>query len=62
MLSIGAVKGFEIGDGFKAADTKGSINNDSFHTKMEGSPKNTNHAGGVLGGMVTEARSSSARQ
>ena len=23
MLSIGAVKGFEIGDGFKAADTKG---------------------------------------
>ena len=25
MLSIGAVKGFEIGDGFKAADTKGSI-------------------------------------
>ena len=51
MLSIGAVKGFEIGDGFKAADTKGSINNDSFHTKDGKITKDTNHAGGVLGGM-----------
>ena len=51
MLSIGAVKGFEIGDGFKAADTKGSINNDSFHTKDGRITKDTNHAGGVLGGM-----------
>ena len=52
MLSIGAVKGFEIGDGFKAADTKGSINNDSFHTKDGRITKDTNHAGGVLGGMT----------
>lgn len=51
MLSIGAVKGFEIGDGFNAADTKGSINNDSFHTKDGRITKDTNHAGGVLGGM-----------
>ena len=51
MLSIGAVKGFEIGDGFKAADTKGSINNDSFHTNDGRITKDTNHAGGVLGGM-----------
>ena len=51
MLSIGAVKGFEIGDGFKAADTKGSINNYSFHTKDGRITKDTNHAGGVLGGM-----------
>ncbi len=51
MLSIGAVKGFEIGDGFKAANTKGSINNDSFHTKDGRITKDTNHAGGVLGGM-----------
>lgn len=51
MLSIGAVKGFEIGDGFKAADTKGSINNDSFHIKDGRITKDTNHAGGVLGGM-----------
>lgn len=51
MLSIGAVKGFEIGDGFKAADAKGSISNDSFHTKDGRITKDTNHAGGVLGGM-----------
>ena len=51
MRSIGAVKGCEIGDGFKAADTKGSINNDSFHTKDGRITKDTNHAGGVLGGM-----------
>ena len=51
ILSIGAVKGFEIGDGFKAADAKGSINNDSFHTKDGRITKDTNHAGGVLGGM-----------
>ena len=38
MLSIGAVKGFEIGDGFKAADTKGSTMIPSIQ-KMEGSPK-----------------------
>ena len=51
IMSIGAVKGFEIGDGFKAADAKGSINNDSFHTKDGRITKDTNHAGGVLGGM-----------
>ena len=51
MVSIGAVKGVEIGDGVKAADTKGSINNDSFHTKDGRITKDTNHAGGVLGGM-----------
>ena len=32
-------------------DTKGSINNDSFHTKDGRITKDTNHAGGVLGGM-----------
>ena len=51
MLSIGAVKGFEIGDGFKVTSSKGSINNDSFHTKDGRITKDTNHAGGVLGGM-----------
>lgn len=56
MLSIGAVKGFEIGDGFKVADTKGSINNDSFHTKDGRITKDTNHAGGVLGGMSDGSR------
>ncbi len=48
MLSIGAVKGFEMGDGFAAARLRGSENNDVF--TPEG--KATNHAGGVLGGMT----------
>lgn len=52
MLSIGAVKGFEIGEGFKASTLLGSQNNDSFVTDEEGKiNKETNHSGGVLGGM-----------
>lgn len=52
VLSIGAVKGFEIGDGFGASLSKGSENNDSFCASgSEGIGKRTNHSGGVLGGM-----------
>lgn len=52
VMSIGAVKGVEIGDGFKAAKTLGSKNNDSFIIDENGSVhKKTNHAGGILGGM-----------
>lgn len=52
MLSIGAVKGFEIGDGFAVAASKGSLNNDAFLIDGEGNVcKKTNHSGGVLGGM-----------
>lgn len=52
ILSIGAVKGFEIGDGFAAAKACGSENNDAFRMNAEGKPeKVTNHSGGVLGGM-----------
>lgn len=52
ILSIGAVKGFEIGDGFAAARSCGSVNNDAFRMG-EGRlvVKETNHAGGVLGGI-----------
>lgn len=51
ILSIGAVKGFEIGDGFAVAAATGQSNNDAFI--MEGSriKKATNHSGGTLGGM-----------
>ena len=50
--SIGAVKGFEIGEGFHASVMNGSINNDSFYYDEEGIlQKATNHAGGILGGM-----------
>lgn len=52
VMSIGAVKGFEIGDGFAAAQSFGSQNNDSFCTGKDGkTAKKTNHAGGILGGM-----------
>lgn len=52
VMSIGAVKGFEIGDGFLAAGALGSENNDGFY-KQEGKGigKLTNHAGGILGGI-----------
>lgn len=52
MFSIGAVKGFEIGDGFLAAKAKGSENNDAFYyDENKNVCKKTNHAGGILGGM-----------
>lgn len=51
ILSIGAVKGFEIGDGFAAATSTGSENNDAFYDADGKIAKRTNHAGGVLGGM-----------
>ncbi|MCC8029311.1 MAG: chorismate synthase [Lachnospiraceae bacterium] len=52
IFSIGAVKGFEVGAGFEAAQKKGSENNDAFTTDSEGNiTKKTNHAGGILGGM-----------
>ena len=52
MLSIPAVKGFEIGDGFAVAQARGSQNNDPFVPRPDGSiGTTTNHAGGILGGM-----------
>lgn len=50
IFSIGAVKGFEIGDGFLAARSKGSENNDAFYMKDGKVAKKTNHSGGILGG------------
>ena len=55
MLSIGAVKGFEIGDGFDAADSFGSQNNDSMHAENGKPVFDSNHAGGVLGGLSSGA-------
>lgn len=51
MLSIGAVKGFEIGDGFLSSRAKGSSNNDAFTIQDNKIIKKTNHSGGVLGGI-----------
>ena len=53
MLSIGAVKGFELGSGFDAALLTGTEQNDPFYTDESGNTKKrTNRAGGVLGGMT----------
>lgn len=52
MFSIGAVKGFEIGAGFGVANLLGSENNDAFTSTPDGTVgKNTNNAGGILGGI-----------
>lgn len=52
VMSIGAVKGFEIGDGFDVAKATGIQNNDAFCISSDGSvAKKTNHSGGILGGM-----------
>ena len=52
ILSIGAVKGFEIGDGFGVAQSTGLTNNDAFYYDENGEiQKKTNHAGGILGGI-----------
>lgn len=52
VMSIGAVKGFEIGDGFDVAKATGKNNNDAFRIASDGSIlKATNHSGGILGGM-----------
>lgn len=53
MLSINAVKGFDLGAGFAAAQMRGSEHNDLMVLK-EGKPGfATNHAGGILGGIST---------
>ena len=51
ILSVGAVKGFEIGSGFGAAKLRGSENNDPFVNRGEGIEKERNNAGGTLGGI-----------
>ena len=51
VMSIGAVKGVEIGEGFKAAKMCGSKDNDQFCMNGKKVGKRTNHAGGTLGGI-----------
>lgn len=51
VMSIGAVKGFEIGNGFEAARQTGLTNNDNFVMRDGKISKETNNAGGILGGM-----------
>jgi chorismate synthase len=48
MLSINAVKGFEIGSGFSAAEMRGSQHNDIF---LPDGTTQSNHSGGIQGGI-----------
>ncbi|MBO4980649.1 MAG: chorismate synthase [Lachnospiraceae bacterium] len=51
VMSIGAVKAVEIGDGIAVSQRFGSENNDPFCPGNGRITKMTNHAGGILGGI-----------
>jgi chorismate synthase len=51
VMSIGAIKGIEFGDGFKVTELTGSTDNDGFKIENDTIEKTSNHAGGILGGM-----------
>jgi len=54
LMSINAVKGVEIGNGFAAAETSGEDNADEMRMGNDGTPIFlSNHAGGILGGIST---------
>jgi chorismate synthase len=54
LMSVNAVKGVEIGDGFAAAELSGEANADEMRAGNDGRPRFlSNHAGGVLGGIST---------
>ena len=53
LMSIGAVKGVEIGIGFGAARMRGSEMNDEFYIEDGKIRTRTNNAGGILGGIST---------
>ena len=53
LMSINAVKGVEIGDGFAAASLSGEENADEMRMKDGKVEFLTNHAGGILGGIST---------
>lgn len=59
LMSINAVKGVEIGEGFQAALLSGEENADEMRLRREGGEKGveflSNHAGGILGGISTGA-------
>ncbi|AQZ52711.1 chorismate synthase [Martelella mediterranea] len=54
LMSINAVKGVEIGEGFNAAELTGEENADEMRIGNDGRPRFlSNHAGGILGGIST---------
>ena len=55
MLSLPAVKGFDIGSGFEAITMTGKDHNDPFIAGDDGPTTATNHSGGVQGGITNGA-------
>jgi chorismate synthase len=53
MMGINAVKGVEIGDGFAAAALSGEDNADEIRMRHDKPEFQSNHAGGILGGIST---------
>lgn len=53
MMSINAVKGVEIGEGFNAATLRGEENADPIYFNDGELSFSSNHAGGILGGIST---------
>ena len=51
VFAVPAVKGIEFGNGFEAAGMKGSENNDPFRVQNGEVVTETNHHGGILGGL-----------
>jgi chorismate synthase len=53
LMSIQAIKGVEVGDGFRTAARRGSAAHDEIDGTAEGIRRRTNRAGGIEGGMST---------
>lgn len=51
LMSIGAVKAVEIGDGTNVTKLNGSTDNDGFYAENGVVTKTSNHAGGIMGGI-----------
>jgi len=52
LFSIPAVKGVDFGAGFRSASMRGSEHNDAFTVEAGRVATETNHAGGILGGIT----------
>lgn len=51
VMSVGAVKAVEIGDGLQVSSMNGSADNDGFCARDGRIEKTSNHAGGIMGGI-----------
>ncbi|GGO61784.1 chorismate synthase [Microbacterium nanhaiense] len=53
LMSIQAIKGVEVGDGFETTRRRGSVAHDPLHPSDEGIARESDRAGGTEGGMST---------